>query len=332
MNKPSPLLLAIGAALLQPAFYAHAETVAEETSSPPGSGISEISDDELASMRGRYTVGDNTVAWFGVSMISTWQNQAGQVLESTMTVAMDFRHGGNSPKVSFTPTVNITAANAPLPKSAAEAVQTAVASAPQPQPQQDPQVQQQALAQQQPQSQPQVADATQPQTTATPAAEPTPAAAAAPAQVAQNQPQRSTDASGLQNVSGLVQSVQVAGDRNVASNATQLNVRNGAVPEAAGSAASGGTLSTTNGAASATSSYANGTAGVLLAIAGQGEVQQWIRNGSVGQSIQLTGDAQQVSNRLQLDLIRQSLSDNAPLTQNVAQAITLARGMGPMGQ
>lgn len=318
MNKPSPLLLAIGAALLQPAFYAHAETAAEETASPPGSGISEISDDELATMRGRYTVGDNTVAWFGVSMISTWQTHAGQVLESTMTVAMDFRHGGNSPKVSFTPTVNITEANAPLPKSAAQAVQTAVASAPQPQPQ----------------AQPQVADTAQPQAlaSATPASEPTPAPAAAPAQVAEAQPQRSVDASGLQNVSGLVQSVQVAGDGNAANNATHLNVRDGAVPEVAAGVASSGARSTTNGAASATSSYASGTAGVLLAIAGQGEVQQWIRNGSVGQSIQLTGDAQQVSNRLQLDLVRQSLSDNAPLTQNVAQAITLARGMGPIGQ
>ncbi|HEY0333977.1 MAG TPA: hypothetical protein VGC74_09745 [Stenotrophomonas sp.] len=272
-------------------------------------------------MRGRYTVSGNTVAWFGVSMISTWQNQAGQVLESTMTVGMDFRHGGNAPKVTFTPTVNITDANAPLPQSAADAVKTAVVAAPAPAaPAEQADTQVAATTQVAPQS-PAPAGT---DTTATPQVAATPA-----------QPQRGTDASGLQNVSGLVQSVQVAGDRNVASNATSLTVRNGAIPDAAQSAvqgATGGTTSTTNGAATASASYANGTAGVLLLIAGQGEVQQWIRNGSVGQSIQLTGDAQHVSNRLQLDLVRQTLSDNAPLTQNVAQAISLARGMGPMGQ
>lgn len=277
MNKPNPLLLALGAALLQPFCHARAAQ-SEEPAAATGNGITEISDEEMAGMRGRYTVGDNTVAWFGVSMVSTWQTATGQVLESTMKVAMDFSHGGNTPKVTFTPTVNITAADAPDPKPAAAAT-TAVAAT-------------------------------------TPTAE----------------PQRSTDASGLRNVSGLVQSVQVAGDSNAATNNTQLTVRDGAVPDtpsSAGGLAGSGGASTSDGAASASSTYANGTAGVLLMIAGQGQVQQWIRSGSVGQSIQITGDAQQISNRLQLDLVRQSVANNAPLNQNVAQAITLARGIGP---
>jgi len=287
MNKPNSLLLALGAALLQPVLNARAAQP-EEATAAPGSGITEISDEELSGMRGRYTVGDNTVAWFGVSMVSTWQTATGQVLESTMKVAMDFSHGGSTPKVTFTPTVNITAANAPDPKPAAAATTAVAATAP----------------------------------------------VAAPTEVAAStaEPQRSTDASGLQNVSGLVQSVQVAGDSNAATNNTQLTVRDGAVPETAATATSlagNGGASVTDGAATATSTYANGTAGVLLLIAGQGEVQQWIRSGSVGQSIQITGDAQQISNRLQLDLVRQSVADNAPLNQNVAQAITLARGIGP---
>ncbi|MDG2524480.1 hypothetical protein P6166_03790 [Stenotrophomonas sp. HITSZ_GD] len=279
MNKPNPLLLALGAALLQPAFQARAQS-ADDAPAPPGSGISEISDDELSTMRGRYTVGDNTVAWFGVSMISTWQTATGQVLESTMKVSMDFSHGGNAPKVTFTPTVSITRADAPEPLPAASAVAgVATAQAPTP---------------------------------------------------PRSEPQRSVDASGLQNVSGLVQSVQVAGDANAATNSTQLTVREGAAPVAAAAVdASPATATLTDGAATASARYANGTAGVLLLIAGQGEVQQWIRNGSVGQSIQLTGDAQQISNRLQLDLVRQSVSNNLPLNQNVAQAITLARGIGP---
>lgn len=275
MNTPNPLLLALGAALLHPAFQARAQG-AEEAPAPPGSGISEISDDELSTMRGRYTVGDNTVAWFGVSMISTWQTATGQVLESTMKVAMDFSHGGGTPKVTFTPTVSITRADAPDPAPAP----APLASAPAPTP-------------------------------------------------ARPEPQRSVDASGLQNVSGLVQSVQVAGDANAATNSTQLTVRDGAAPPATAAANPAPTTTLTDGAATASASYANGTAGVLLLIAGQGEVQQWIRNGSVGQSIQLTGDAQQISNRLQLDLVRQSVSNNLPLNQNVAQAITLARGIGP---
>jgi hypothetical protein len=80
----------------------------------PGKGLTEIPDSELYVMRGRYTVGDNAVAWFGVSMISTWQTASGQTLESTLALGMDFSRG-DQPQVSFTPTVSITAANAPLP-------------------------------------------------------------------------------------------------------------------------------------------------------------------------------------------------------------------------
>jgi len=306
MNKPNPLWLALGAAMLQPAFNARAQS-ADEAPAAPGSGISEMSDDELAGMRGRYTVGDNAVAWFGVSMISTWQTATGQVLESTMKVAMDFSRGGNVPKVTFTPTVNITRADAPMPQPNAPQVATA------------------APAPAAPQSTAPAA-ATDLTTTASGSAP-----AATPAQDTA-QPQRSVDGSGLQNVAGLVQSVQVAGDGNAATNNTQLTVRNGTAPESSAASVSNA-ASASDGAASASATYGNGAAGVLLLIAGQGQVQQWIRNGSVGQSIQLTGDAQQVSNRLQLDLVRQTMSNNLPLNQNVAQAITLARGIGPgLGQ
>jgi hypothetical protein len=32
-------------------------------------------------MRGRYTVGGNTVGWFGVTMVSQWQASNGSVLQ-----------------------------------------------------------------------------------------------------------------------------------------------------------------------------------------------------------------------------------------------------------
>ncbi len=232
---------------------------AEDGKGAPGKGLHEIPDPELNLMRGRYTVGGNEVAWFGVTMVSNWQTASGQNLQGALTVGMDFSKGG-APKISFTPSVNITAANAPLPDSTG----------------------------------------------------------------------RSIDASGLANVGGLSQSVQVAGDGNRASNVIHLNVRNDGVPLAAGGGAQG-TTTTRVGDASAVASFDGNAATLQLSIEGQGAVQQWLRSGSVGQSIQLMADGQQASNRLQIDLVRQSMAGNLPLAQNVAQAITLNRGGGRVG-
>ncbi|WP_222566228.1 hypothetical protein [Lysobacter sp. GW1-59] len=223
--------------------------------------MTEIPDPELATMRGRYTVGDHQVAWFGVSMISTWQTASGQTLEGTLLLGMDFAQGGR-PVVSFTPTVNITAADAPV--------------------------------------------------------------------IGNDGIARSVDASGLANVSGMTQSVQVAGDGNIAANVTRLRVRDGAAPASTAASATGSATSRV-GDAVASAGFDGGSANVLLQIQGQGAVQQWIRNGSLGQSIQLTSDHQQVSNRMEIDLVRQSLASNAQLAQNVAQAIQMTRGIGPGG-
>nr|WP_228064383.1 hypothetical protein [Lysobacter avium] len=244
-----------GGALSAPPTSADAPAVRRAT------GMAEIPDPELATMRGRYTVGDHQVAWFGVSMISTWQTASGQTLEGTLLLGMDFSQGGR-PVVSFTPTVNITAVDAPVTGSDGIA--------------------------------------------------------------------RGVDASGLANVSGMTQSVQVAGDGNIAANVTRLNVRAGDAPAAAAASAPGNATSRV-GDAVASAAFDGGSANVLLQVQGQGAVQQWIRNGSLGQSIQLTSDHQQVSNRMEIDLVRQSLASNAQLAQNVAQAIQMTRGIGPGG-
>ena len=137
---------------------------------------------------------------------------------------------------------------------------------------------------------------------------------------------RSVDSAGLGNVAGLVQGVQVAGDGNAASNVTSLTLREGDVP---GAAAGGGSpVSMHSGAASASVNFDGNSAGVLLQVAGHGAAEQWIRAGSMGQSIRLTSDGQTVSNQLHLDLVRQSLPATAMLNQNVAQALTTARGIG----
>jgi hypothetical protein len=220
----------------------------------PGKGLSEIPDPELNLMRGRYTVNGSSVAWFGVTMITQW-NSGGQAARSALTLGMDFSQG-STPKVSFTPSVTVTAADAPLPVT----------------------------------------------------------------------PGRSIDASGLQNVAGLTQSIQVAGDGNVASNTTHLTVRDGQAP-APGSEGQHLT-SVQQGGVSAVAQLDGNNARVQLQIEGVGAVQQWIRNGSVGQSIAIGSDGQAASNRMQIDLVRQSLANNVPLSQNVAQAMTLVRGVG----
>jgi len=253
MNYVPPAVLAAAMALALPA---HA---AEPAAAAPGSGLHEIPDEELGQMRGRYTVGGNEVAWFGVTMISTWQAASGQTLQGALRIGMDFRNGG-SPKVSFTPSVTVTAANAPLPDNTG----------------------------------------------------------------------RSIDGSGLDNVAGLSQSVQIAGDGNRASNVLHLNVRNdGVVPLHEGGGT--GSASAQQGAASAVASFDGNSARLQLQVQGQGAVQQWMRSGGMGQSIQLLGDGQVAQNLVQIDLVKQSLVGNLPLSQNVAQAIALNRGIGGVG-
>lgn len=223
----------------------------------PGRGLKEIPDPELNLMRGRYTVGGNNVAWFGVTMISQWQGPNGAVVQGALTLGMDFRNDG-TPKLSFQPSVQVTAADAPLPATAG----------------------------------------------------------------------RSIDSTGLANASGLVQSVQVAGDGNTARNVTTLTVRDGLVPTALGDDGSR-MAQAQQGGATATAMLDGNQARLLLQVDGQSLVQQWIRNGSVGQGIALAGDGQTASNRLQLELVRNTAANNLPLSQNVAQAIGMNRGMGP---
>ena len=228
-----------------------------------GSGLVEIPDSELALMRGRYTVGGNSVAWFGVTMISTWTDPAGRTLQGGMTLGLDFSQGGDQPQVSFTPVVSITDADAPLPSSAGDGA-------------------------------------------------------------------RHIDGSGLENASGLVQGVQIAGDGNAASNFAHLRVREGdRAPAGAAAPLGGQNLSSRIGDASVLAGFDGGNARVLLQIEGQGAVEQWIRSGSVGQLVQLSGDGHDASNRLQLDLVQQPAAAEAMLTQNVAQAMVMARGIGP---
>jgi hypothetical protein len=275
MNARRILSLAIGLATAPAAFTALAQEAEPAKPAPAGggNGLTELSDDELGDMRGRYTASSNTVAWFGVTMVSTWQTQAGQQLKSSMTVTMDGRAPGK-PTVTFQPHVSITAIDAPSPIPSG---------------------------------------------------------------------QREIDNAGLANVSGVVQSVQVAGDGNVAQNTAQITVRQQQeVPEsppadslalAAASDAStpqaiaASSIATSAAGMTATALLEDNAARVLLQIDGQGAVEQWVSHSGMGQTIQLAVDGHQASNWMELDLVRSSSQGRAALGQNVAQAISLSRGI-----
>lgn len=229
----------------------------DQTPSPRASVLREIPDSELGAMRGRYIVGDNRVAWFGVTMVSNWVTSAGQSIQGAVKLGFDLR--GAKPEVSFQPSVTIT--------------------------------------------------------------EQTPALAAAAGT-------GDVDASGLANVGGLVQSVQVAGDGNIARNGMSLQVRDGDGPVGAAHTGSTTVADMTLNGAHARASLEDGGARILLQVAGQGAAEQWIDARSIGQSIQLAGNGQAVGNQLQLDLVRQSVPSSQTIHQNLIQAIGMTRAGG----
>ncbi|MBO9718046.1 MAG: hypothetical protein J7507_14905 [Pseudoxanthomonas sp.] len=270
MNGKRTLCIAIGLATAPAALPAWAQQQAEPgaTPAPAASGLTELTDEEMGDMRGRYTVSSNTVAWFGVTMVSTWQTQAGQQLASTMTVTMDGRQP-DKPVVTFEPHVSITAVDAPAPTQAPSG-------------------------------------------------------------------QREIDNAGLANVTGVTQSVQVAGDGNVAHNTANITIRDEPAQESAAPAAASvlapAAQSTTIATASANGMSAvaqleNNAARVLLQIDGQGAVEQWISGSGMGQTIQLAADGHQASNWMELDVVRNTSQGRTVLGQNVAQAIALSRGI-----
>jgi hypothetical protein len=280
MNGKRTLCIAIGLATAPVALPAFAQAQASPSpAATPATGLTELTDEEMGDMRGRYTVSNNTVAWFGVTMVSTWQNQAGQQLTSSMKVTMDARTP-DKPVVSFQPHVSITTVDVAPPSPDG---------------------------------------------------------------------QREIDNAGLANVTGVTQSIQVAGDDNAAHNVAQVTVRDqvptgeGAAPAGAEPAASAdvvpaiampdpvasqATIATASAAGMNAVAQLDGNAArVLLQIDGQGAVEQWINRSGMGQTIMLSSDGQTASNWMELDIVRNTSQARAGVAQNVAQAIALSRGI-----
>ncbi len=142
---------------------------------------------------------------------------------------------------------------------------------------------------------------------------------------------RVVDSSGLDNVSGLVQSTQIAGDGNYASNTTEVQVLS-SMPANTISGARSPNASVTDGDASVSASLDANQVTLRLNMSGQGSSQQRIRGsavgtGSVWQTIRITGDGHWISNQLRLTLVQPNQSFSLPLKLSVARSIGLLNGL-----
>ncbi len=141
---------------------------------------------------------------------------------------------------------------------------------------------------------------------------------------------RSIDASGLANVSGIAQGIQIVGDHNSAGNSTELHLTT-TMPAGAG-AGSAGNAALAVGDASASVLLQPDSMAVTLGMDGQGSLRQVIRgdvsgSGSVLQTVSLLGDGHDVGNQLRITLVQPSTGAALQLQQNVALSLSLLQGL-----
>jgi len=150
---------------------------------------------------------------------------------------------------------------------------------------------------------------------------------------------RTVDAgNGISNVSGVAQSIQVAGDGVSAANdaAVQIEIGPGTGSGSSGlpaPAAATQAQTTPSGAALSASVDANGL-GVSITVPGAGEIKQQIRSSAAGggglaQTISIAGDAVRVHNAtvLRIEMAR----PDGLSAGNVRAALSNLRGVRPMG-
>jgi hypothetical protein len=289
-----------------------------------GTGIHDVTDPELASMRGRYTVGDNTVLYFGVEMVSTFQTNNGQVVQGTLTVGMNFSKNPNNPQVSFVPTVTITTPDAPLPT--ASTVQSLVSR----------NVQSGGIANVGGLVQSvQIAGDNNATANVT----------SLNIQSGGNTPSVSTTSNASSNSSPSTSSTgNSSSTASVGFNGSMANTSSSTTIVAPSTSGSGNSVasntspgSTTNngtstpngrtatvGGTSVSSTYTGDSAEVSTTVAGEGSTSQWIHTGSLGQTIALTTDNAVVTNQMIVSLVTQQLGSTAQLAHTLAQSLNLS--------
>ncbi|GLQ91750.1 hypothetical protein [Dyella acidisoli] len=311
MDKHSLLLTALALAI---ACRCGTTLASEADDHHVGPGIHEVADPELADMRGRYVVGDNTVLWFGVEMISTWQTNNGQTLRGTLTLSMDFSKNANQPQVTFVPTVTITTIGSAAPTSTASNVSRSVQSG--------------GLAN--------VGGLVQ---SVQIAGDHNAAGNVTSLSIQNNSGARASNTLSLapSNSAGATSSstIAVTGPMvNVSGSTTNLSPSN---PSSSNVSNTNTVATTTTGTsiadgraasagnASVSSTYSNDSAQVNLSVADQGSVSQWVSQGSLGQTIALTADSQIVTNQMIVSMVTQSVNaTTSQLAHNLAQSLNLS--------
>ncbi|RUL61374.1 hypothetical protein EKH79_17190 [Dyella dinghuensis] len=319
----------------------------EPNDSHLGAGIHDVTDPELADMRGRYVVGDNTVVYFGVEMITTFQSNTGQTLQGTLTIGMNFSKNSNSPQVTFVPTVTITTPNAPLPT--ASTVQSNVSRG----------IQSGGVANvggfvqsvqiagdnnaaanvtslniQNGGSAPNTSTTSNSSTTSSSSNDPsTPSVASVTSTGSMTNTNSSTSTTspdnGGSNNSNNTSNTSNSTTSNSNSNNTAGNSNNLAGNTAPGTTTNTGAATPTGrtatvGGSSVSSTYSNNSAEVTASIDGQGTASQFMHPGSLGQEIQLATDNAVVTNQMIVNLVTQQLSSTEQLAHTLAQSLNLS--------
>lgn len=140
---------------------------------------------------------------------------------------------------------------------------------------------------------------------------------------------------GLNNVTGVVQSIQVAGNANGIGNGIGISVKR--YDENTPNTVNGSNVSqldvTTPGGNNANVSLAGNGISVAVGVANQGQAMQSIRSisqgsGQVLQSVRLGGDLNQIRNMINLDIQTRVSASNASL--NAAQMLTTLKQLAPV--
>ena len=207
-----------------------------------------IADDELGHMRGKF-VAAGQVMYFGVEMVTQWLASSGQAI--TASGVLQINLAGNTPQVSFVPTITVEQKAA---MGGAAGQGSAVAAG----------------------------------------------------------------GGGLQDVTGVVQNIQVAGTSNGITNTIGINVQNTSGQPAEQAPTTGPLSASTTTASGSVASVGLGSNGMSVAVAvpDQGRAMQQIRQvgmggGQVLQSVQLGGDVNQIHNRINLNVQMNSASGPA---------------------
>lgn len=227
-------------------------------------GLTEVSDAQLAGMRGRYVASPNEFLYFGVQMMTTWHSPDNQILEAGARMNLDF--SGAQPAVSFSPTVSI--------------------------------VSQQT----------------------------------GPANLATTEG-RTITSDGLHNITGMTQSVQLAGDHNQVTNVTSIEFLD-QVPETQLTAEGPRALALANDQGGAVqAALTDNRVEVRVLLDGQGLAEQIIQGSGQGgghgalQSITTLGDHHQVTNSLQMALVERAASQRDNIMQGVGISLDTLRGL-----